>query len=104
MICLAQSFAGEDNAVGYWTNLCARTEVTLPWDSDKELCIMHDCGAEGKACCGSTPSCSGSNARCLGRDSAAQAKLTNTSTLLYMAAAKKQSAPFPSDWLSAQGM
>ena len=76
----------------------------LPWDSDKELCFMQGCGAEGKACCGSSPPCSGSNARCLGKDSAAQAMLTNTSTLLYMAAAKKQSAPLPSDWLSAQGM
>ena len=76
----------------------------LLWDSDKELCSMQDCSAEGKACCGSTPPCSSSNATCLGRNYAAQAKATNTSTLVYMAAAKQQSVPFPSDWLSAQGM
>lgn len=52
----------------------------------------------------SNPPCSGSNAKCLGNNYTAQAKLTNTSTLLYIAAAKKQSAPLPSDWLSAQGM
>ena len=56
---------------------------------------MQDCDAEGKACCGSTPPCSSSNATCLGRSYAAQAKATNTSTLVYMAAAKKQNAPFP---------
>ena len=88
----------------FCTKRCARREVTLLWDSDKELCSMQDCGAEGKACCGSTPPCSSSNATCLGRNYAAQAKATNTSTLVYMAAAKKQSAPFPSEWLSAQGM
>ena len=76
----------------------------LPWDSDKELCFMQGCGAEGKACCGSTPACSGSSAICIGKDPPAQGELTNTSTLLYMAAAKKQNALFPSDWLSAQGM
>ena len=64
----------------FCTNLCARREVMLLWDSDKELCSMQDCSAEGKAYRGSTPPCSSSNATCLGRNYAAQAKATNTST------------------------
>ena len=102
--CLAQCFAEKAVQSGFWTGLSPGTEVPRPWDSDKEPCSMQDCGAEGKACCGSTPPCSSSNATCLGRSYAAQAKATNTSTLVYMAAAKKQNAPFPSEWLSAQGM
>ena len=104
MDCLAKCFAEKAVKSGVWTDLCPGMEVPLSWDSDKELCSMQDCGAEGKACCGSTPPCFSSNATCLDRDYAAQAKATNTSTLVYMAAAKKRSVPFPSDWLSAQGM
>ena len=89
---------------GFWTTLCAGKKVTLPWVGDKQLCFVQDCGAEGRACCGSAPPCLNSNATCLGRDFAAQAELTNTSTLVYMAAAKKQRATFPSDWLPAKGM
>ena len=78
---------------GFWTGLSPGTEVPRPWDSDKEPCSMQDCDAEGKACCGSTPPCSSSNATCLGRSYAAQAKATNTSTLVIHGSCQEAECP-----------